>query len=387
MLKTIKLTIETFRDLIIRFLPQCLVKFLVGSGEFGFLIHPRDFNDASKKFPIAKFLPQKILEVWERFQWPLIASQVTGFKTKLNREIKGWIIICPLTAKRMIKNRNLAKKRVIESIRLAEKLGTKIVGLGAFTSIVTNDGLDLIGKVRVDVTTGNTYAAAIAIQNVKKVAELVGLNLKFCGVAIVGAAGSVGSACSIILSKEVKKIIMIDINTTALNKLAHTIKEINQNLTASSYIEQIREADIIITVSSAPHVIVTAEYLKPGAIVIDAAQPRNVSEDIPNIRKDVLVIESGIAETDGINCNFDLDVKEGEVLGCLGELLILRSKNWQGNYSLGKVKPHQVEEISKWAEEIGLRLAKFRNSLGYIRDEDIQRIRQIHLTKESECIK
>jgi predicted amino acid dehydrogenase len=387
MLKTIKLILESLRDLLIRFLPRWTVRFIMDDGEFAFLIHPRDFSDASRKFPITKILPIKILEVWERLQWPLIASQVRGFRANSGREIKGWVIICPLTAKKMVRNMDLAKKRVLQSVRLAEKLGVKVVGLGAFTSIVTNDGFDLKGKLNVDITTGNAYAAAIVLQNIKRAVELIGLNLKHCTIAIIGAVGSVGSACSILLSREAKKLIMIDINTMGLKRVAETVREINQNLIISSYIEPIRDADIIITVSSAPHVIVTSEYLKPGAIVIDAAQPKNVSEDIPKVRRDVLVIESGIAEAPGINCNFDLDVKKGEVLGCLGELLILRSKDWRGNYSLGKVEPFQVEEISRWADEAGLRLAKFRNSLGYIRDEDILRVRQICLINTQRCIK
>lgn len=388
MLKTLKLTLETFRDLLIRFLPRRMVRLFVNKdGEFAFLIHPRDFKDASKKFPITKILSQKILEIWERFQWPLIASQVTGFKTKSGREIKGWIIICPLTVKKMIRNRNLAEKRVIQSARLAEKLGAKLIGLGAFTSIVTNDGYKLLGKTNINITTGNTYAAAIAIQNVKSAAELVGLDLKHSTVAVIGAAGSVGSACSKILSRDVKRIIMVDIDTIRLNKLAETIKNINQNLVTSTHIGLIYSADIIITATSAPHAIVTSEYLKPGAIVIDAAQPKNVPDNLPKERRDILVIDSGIAEVSGINCNFDLDVRKGEVLGCLGELLILRSKDWQSNYSLGKVDCSQVEEISKWAEEVGLQLAPFRNSLGYIKDEDINRIKKFYLNPGPKSIK
>ena len=45
-------------------------------------------------------------------------------------KVKGFILTVPLTAKQMLEDREFAVKRIIDTIKLAEKLA-KIVGLGA----------------------------------------------------------------------------------------------------------------------------------------------------------------------------------------------------------------------------------------------------------------
>src|SRR5207244_12500278 len=94
----------------------------------------------------------------------------------------------------MIRNPRLARKRVYQTVRLAEKMGARIAGLGAFTSIVTKDGKDLQGKVKVALTTGNAHSAAIEVQNVLNAAALTNLSLPYSTVAIVARARTVWSA-------------------------------------------------------------------------------------------------------------------------------------------------------------------------------------------------
>ena len=131
------------RDLIIRFLPGFVACLLVGKGEYAFVVHPRDLSDTKRKYPFARYLPKTVIEAWSRYQWPTIASKIKGLRTPAGREVNGWVVICPLTTKLMIKNRGIAQKRVLQTVRLAEKLGAKIVGLGAFTSIITKSAKTL----------------------------------------------------------------------------------------------------------------------------------------------------------------------------------------------------------------------------------------------------
>ena len=110
--------------------------------------------------------------------------------------------------------------------------------------------------------------------------------------------------------------------------------------------------------------------------VIDAAQPKNVSEEIPRLRPDVLVIESAVVQTPDIDVHFDLDLAPGEALGCLSETMILTAIGWQGHYSLGKADPSHAAHIIAAGRALGFRLARFRNSAGYITDEHLLRIAQ-----------
>ncbi len=129
-------------------------------------------------------------------------------------------------------------------------------------------------------------------------------------------------------------------------------------------IASIKEADGIIAVTNAPGAIVRASHLKKGAVVVDAAQPKNVSRHIPMQRGDVIVVESAIVKVDDVRFNFDFGLRAGEALGCLAEVLLLTWAGHEGDYSLGKVDTAHVEEISRIAKAAGFRLADFRNSTG-----------------------
>ncbi len=377
MIRNLVLILANIRDLLIRLLPGFVTHlFLIPKGEFAFIVHPINLDDAQKKYPFAKFLPKSFIEAWSRYQWPTIGSRIRGFKTQSGRSVDGWVVICPMTTKLMLRNRDIAKRRVLQTVRLAEKLGTKMAGLGAFTSIVTDDGTYLKGKVISGITTGNAYSAAVAIENLESLLNLTGRNPKESILAVVGGAGSVGSACSRILAKRAKELIIVDKNKKNLDNL---VKSLNMDgrVRGRTDIASIKEADGIIAVTNAPGAIVRASHLKKGAVVVDAAQPKNVSRHIPRQRNDVIVVESAIIKTDDIEYNFDFGLKdEKEILGCLAEVLLLTWIGYEGDYSLGKVDPFHVEEISGVAKRAGFKLAEFRNFHGTILIEQLQKTKE-----------
>jgi len=378
-LNTARLFLHALRDLVIRFLPRGLVRLIIAPGRFAFIVHPLSFKDAGKKYPFAGKLPESFIDIWTRYYWPIVGSEITGFKTKRNEEVRGWIIICPLTPRQMMRDQPLARRKILQSVKLAEKLGAEIVGLGAFTSILTHDGTDLIGKVKVGLTTGNAYAVALLIQNVTKVAEKIGMELKDATVAIVGAAGSVGSACTRILSEKVRQLILVDIDRKALESLIVTLG-IRSNLKSYSEVDVVSTADIVIVATSAIGTIITSSHLSSGSIIIDGSQPKNVSKEVIEERDDVLVIESGVAKLSGINYKLDIGLRKDEVYACLGEVLILTWKDRNRNYSIGKVDPNHVHEILVEEKQVGLSLADFRNSGGIITDKDIEHFKSYRLS-------
>jgi predicted amino acid dehydrogenase len=284
------------------------------------------------------------------------------------------MLFSPLTTDQMLRNPRLARRRVLQTVRLAEKMGATIAGLGAFASIVTRDGRELEGQVRLGLTTGNPQSAAIAVENVLQAAALTNLSLPHAIVAIVGAAGSVGSACAKMLARCVGMLCLLDIKKEELQTLIAQLDGQPATIKVMASLDDVREADIVIAATSHPRVLVTAAHLKAGAIVVDAAQPKNVSEDLPQQRPDVLVIESAVIRAPGVDVHFDLDLGPGEVLGCLSETMILTAIGWDGHYSLGKADPAQASQVLAAGRSLGFRLAPFRNSAGYLRQEDFQRV-------------
>jgi predicted amino acid dehydrogenase len=186
----------------------------------------------------------------------------------------------------------------------------------------------------------------------------------------------VGSACAKILARFVGTLLIIDIKKDELQNLITQLDDQPARVKGMTNLTDVREADVVIAATNNPHILVTADYLKPGAIVIDAAQPKNVSEEVPRQRPDVLVIESAVVRTPDVNVHFDLDLGPGEVLGCLSETMILTAIGWQGHYSLGKAAPLHAAHITAAGRSLGFHLAPFRNSRGYITGEDLQRVAQ-----------
>ncbi|MCC6140632.1 MAG: hypothetical protein IT389_08455 [Nitrospira sp.] len=368
------LAAQLLRDLAIRFLPGPVARLFVTPITFAFIGHPRTLDDVPRKFPFARLLPKRLVDRWFRSQWPFIASYITGLTMADGTPTTGAMLISPLTTEQMIRNPRLARQRVLETVRLAEQMGATIAGLGAFTSIVTRDGRDLEGKVRLGLTTGNPHSAAIAVQNILEAAALTNLSLPHATAAIVGGAGSVGSACAKMLAQLVNRLIIIDIKKDALQTLVADLAGQPAAVEGASNLDSVREADIVIAATNNPYVLLTAAHLKPGAIVIDAAQPKNVSEEIPRQRLDVIVIESAVVQTPGVDVHFDLDLAQGEALGCLSETMILTAIGWNGHYSLGKADPSMAAQMIASGRSLGFRLARFRNSTGYVTEEQLRSI-------------
>jgi fatty aldehyde-generating acyl-ACP reductase len=377
--------LHVIRDLLVQILPPTVGRVLAPRVSFAFIAHPRDINDVYRKFPIARFLPPWLMSLWLEYQWPIVGSYITGLKAIGGKTMTGAMLFSPLTTEQMLRNPRLARKRVYQTVRLAEKMGARIAGLGAFTSIITKDGKDLQGRVKVGLTTGNAHSAAMAVQNVLNAAALTNLSLPHSTAAIVGAAGSVGSVCAKLLSRLVAKLILVDIKKDELKHLLQQLQDQSVQLKGTSSLDAIRQADVVIAATNCPRTLIAAEHLKPGAIVIDAAQPPNVSEQVPHMRRDVLVIESAIVNTPGVDCNFDLGLGPGETFGCLSESMILTAIGWQGDYSLGKADPRQAAEMIRIGRELGFRLANFRNSEGYITETDLTRVARARRA-ESVCV-
>ena len=82
-----------------------------------------------------------------------------------------------MSTRMIILHKEHAKKKILAAAKFSEKLGAKLLGLGAFVPIVTEHGTYLQGKVNMSLPNGDAFSAVIAA-NVIKAAELAGLDGK-----------------------------------------------------------------------------------------------------------------------------------------------------------------------------------------------------------------
>lgn len=347
--------------------------------KFAFIFHPLSIQDMEHVSPIMKYLPDWMIEAGLKMKKPFKVSHITGVKSPY-AEAEGWFVGCPLTAKQMVElPEEFVMDRIIESGKIAQELGAKIVGLGAFTSIIGDAGITVAKNLDIAVTSGNSYTVATAIQGTKQAAIMMGKRLKDCHAVVVGATGSIGSAASRLLAQEVRHITLMARREGPLDDLAHELVQQNQcEVTVSHDIRAaLADADIVITVTSALDFLIMPEDLKPGAVVCDVARPRNVSREVSLKRRDVLVIEGGIINIPGdVNFNFNFGFPPRTSYACMSETMILALEGLYEDFSLGRhLEMEKIKLISELAEKHRFRMAGFRNFERAVSEEHIEEVR------------
>jgi predicted amino acid dehydrogenase len=313
---------------------------------------------------------------------PLIVSQITGLRSQDNNtEIKGCMISINLFPEEMLNNRELAIKKIIKSIKIAQRKGVRIVGLGGLTSSVTRGGLDLIDEIHnVHITTGHAYTAYNIIAILKIFLDKLQIPINKISVAIVGAAGSIGSSCAQILARDgIKRLLLIDIerkleriNTLLLPKL----KELNKNLEVlvSNNLYLLKKEYFIITATNAPEAVIRNDHLSSGTIILDDAQPSDVHPEVFDC-EDVIVIEAGLVHTPNIKTHFNFGFKDKyDNYSCLAEILVLASIDYKEHFVIHRANLEAIDKIKEWSKNLGFRPSEFQNFNGPIDEEKIKKV-------------
>jgi fatty aldehyde-generating acyl-ACP reductase len=345
---------------------------------FAFVVHPISTRDVARKYPIARFLPDWLIEQFIRLKKPVEISKITGIKSKTGAETEGWFIGCPLTPRQMMTlPQDFVYKRIIECTELAADLGADLIGLGAFTSVVGDGGVTVAKHSPIAVTTGNSYTVATAIEATIQACELLGIDTKQAVLAVVGATGSIGKTCAKVLSIRFRRTVLVGRDP---EKTAAVASEI-EGAEAATDITAVREADAIITVTSSDAAVILPEHLKPGCVVCDVARPRDVSVRVAKERPDVLVIEGGIVKVPGdVNFNFSFGFPAKTAYACMSETMMLALEGRAENFTIGKdVSVEQVEETLRLAEKHGFELQRFRSFEREVDEAAVQRAREARL--------
>jgi acetylornithine/succinyldiaminopimelate/putrescine aminotransferase/predicted amino acid dehydrogenase len=183
--------------------------------KFAFIIHYPSIDDFVKnnisfeKFSVKE---QKKLLDWEAALnvQPQVIVHMPAIKSKAGKIAEGWLIAIPYSGKHLMEMpRKQAVAHLSEAVDLARSLGAKIVGLGAYTSVVSRGGADLQGR-DVSITSGNSYTVAIAFDALIEGVDLMGMTKKdvLTG-AVIGATGSIGRVCAIMLAHEVEQMFLV----------------------------------------------------------------------------------------------------------------------------------------------------------------------------------
>jgi predicted amino acid dehydrogenase len=343
-----------------------------------------------RKYPLlGKMLPVSLINLFCGYWPPVYISHITGITSvATGKEIEGWFVACPYTPQRMMTlPEDRVYRKIIQTGQLAERLGAKLLGLGAYTSVVGDAGITISKYLTIPVTTGDSYTVAVAVAAAKEAARRMDIDLKNSTGAIVGATGAIGSVCAELLAEDVPQLILIGRKYPPGDRRVERLQQVKAHVEAagaeailSTEVSALRQADVVITVTSATGAIIRPNDLKSGCVVCDVASPPDVSESVIEQRDDVLVIVGGVVQAPGgerVDFHFNFGFPPRLAYACMAETITLALEGRYESFTLGKdIKVKQVKEIAALADKHGFRLGGFRSFGRLLGDDEIERIRQ-----------
>ena len=304
-------------------------------------------EDLKRFFPLGRYLPIQLMESFTAFL-PARKSFAIISHFQIFNKAEGWMVGLALTPQQMI---TLPKEKVRNKILGAvlfsqEKLGAELLMLGAYTSPLTSAGLWITEnpRVKLNVTNGNTYTAAISIETTERAVEWAGLNLSEIKMAIVGAAGAIGEVITKYFNRKGVNLILVERTEEKFERLEPYLTGQHYKLTCN--LAEIIHADLVVTVTSHPAALIRPEFLKENAIVVDVAEPPDVPSNIGEVRPDVICIDGGRVKMGGIDLGVDLGAPKDVGFACMAEVILQaleeKRENYVGSVDLNHLKENQT---------------------------------------------
>lgn len=349
--------------------------------KFAFLVHPYDLEVIRIAFSEPDFKRKRTPFLQKIFEWSpsFMCSHVIGAQSVTGKEIDGELIYCTFLPDQLLNlNKDFVLQKIIEAGKIAEQIGARILGLGAYTAGVGRKGLRVAKDLDIPVTTGTSYTVAISIQSTLKAARDIGMELTQAKAVIIGATGAVGRVVTQILAHHLGRLSLVARNEERLRTLTNFIA---QNSKAKVEFSQdidraISDADIIVTATSTPSALLDLSRLQPGVLICDISVPKNVSQESLQGRPDILVIEGGVVRPPGkVDFNFYFGLPPGLCYACMAETMILALEERYESYSIrGDISLDKVEEITRLGTKHGFELAQLRS---FGQDISSSRIEQV----------
>ncbi len=354
---------------------------------FGFILHPLDLTSYADFDPTLATLPADELREAARCLHGLADPAVVAdarIESPTGATAYGEFIVIGHTARELASMPHAqAVAAVRAGVELARKRGAHIVGLGAFTSIVTQGGLAL-RDAGVPVTSGNGYTVVAAEQ---AIAAATGAHrIDAPSIALLGAGGSIGRALAARLLSSAAQLTLVgnparsadyvrdqltDVVAAACHHLIASAGPsvpgpLGRQLLASpdcpdahappaaftTFAKTVlarggdllitrdaaraaRQANVVVTATSATDVVLRSGDLRPDAILCELSRPRNLGPTLALERPDVTVIDGGVVALPGRPDIGSFGLPLGHAYACMSETMLLALAGEPSLASLG----------------------------------------------------
>jgi predicted amino acid dehydrogenase len=359
------------------------------AGRFVFVLHPLDLGHYRELEPSLQGADDHEVASFDRLLRDLVeAPEISHVRVRsaTGACCEGWFCGIPFTTRGLVTlGRHESRRWLRAAVRLAKARGADIVGLGAFTAVVSGGGLTLKDE-GVGITTGNAYTIATATEALGVAARAMGIDEREAVSAVVGANGSIGRVCSIFLAQRARRLLLVGNPNRAdalerLQSLATELRSRGSSAEIDCTVDARRaagEAQLMISTTSAVGPVLRPEWLRAGAVVCDVAQPPDVGSEVRRLRRDVLVIDGGVVRLpEPISLGWSFGFEPGTCFACMAETITLALEGHRGHYSLGaRLKPEQALDIAARAARHGFRVAGFRSFGRPVEAAELEAIRR-----------
>jgi len=359
-----------------------------GINRFAFVIHPLDIGFVHKDpdFKWTKVLPDRVVEEAAAFLKPMFVGHIAGGRSPTTgQRIEGYLFALGSTPRQMMRHSpRFTYDRLNEAAKMAERMGCRLMGLGAFTSVVGDAGKTVAHEAAIAITSGNSLTVAATLEAAKQaVVNMGATSLKEGRAMIIGATGSIGAVCSRLLAQAIHDVVLVSIEPEKLIDLKRTIERETPGTKVTIALrpgDLAADCDLVVTATSAfGQRILDISTCKPGAVICDVARPPDIGKKEAALRPDVCVIESGEVLIPGdIDIDYDIGLPKGTTYACLAETALLAMEGRFESYTLGrKIDMDKVKEIYRLFKKHEFHIAGLRSFGKLLTDADFAAKRRL----------
>ncbi len=315
------------------------------------------------------------------------------------------------------RSRHIAPLRgkVQQAVDMLTEMGCQIIGLGAYTSIITKN-CEMLRQRGTALTSGNSLTVGIGLEALKSAAEDLGINWSDARFSVIGATGNIASTYSALAAESVASINLIGRSETALKRLQRLANKIYADalntlllpedvafptgisrqligtgllnaarsrpaelgvidwyslaieemgtaapVLISADLKSVSLSNAVLCASNASYPVLLASHLGPHPTAIcDISIPSDVHPSIYEQRKETVKVVKGGNVKIMTNPNFRLKGcanAPGQVFACMAETILLGLTGIGGHYTYGPVVKRNVCKIMELSRFHGFTLS------------------------------
>ncbi|MCV9880143.1 aminotransferase class III-fold pyridoxal phosphate-dependent enzyme [Brenneria izbisi] len=361
--------------------------------KFGFIAHPtsRELLHQVKLVDMTGRMLEEQANGYDPARWrqrnlvPFV--EFSRIVSACGAQCEGILQFMPLTAEQMLSQPRRIAERVVEGVNALKSEGAELVGLGGFTSIVGNRGLQTLERTQVPVTTGNSLTAYATYINLLDVLSALDIPPEQAEVAVLGYPGSIALAVARLLAPKGCRLHLVhrDEKQQSAILLNYLPEQFHGQVTLHANVEACYDKIKLFVAATSSGGVIDPQRLAPGSVIVDAALPKDTQPGWEK-RDDILVIDGGlVSANDTVNFGalaLGLDPKRN-LNGCLAETIILALEGRAEPFSIGRDLPvDRVLEIGRIAEHHGFFPRPLTSQGETVNEAKFHQLRRFHGGKQ-----